>query len=780
MQPEKNNPLRMKTSFWICLLIIVVPIVGFGQSQKQGNTANAEIYADAPYRMKISDNQGNFRSIPIHIYAHDADGTGTNIELMSVDIYVKNASDSVFTDMITFDTYSQSDFNALCIHRSPDNPDLNVQNFNESGFAKSTSHTVIFTETHDYLDGEDYVEIDHKFWYFTLMIPPEKLAGYDSIIDFKVYFNIDWSVDDETYLRVFRYATDLPKISNWYRGDTHYHTIFTQNVAETGEAIEATRMAGEYTGLDWQFTSDHSCDFDNYGTSMTDNWNQLGTQIQQQNILDTNYVMIRGMEMSVNNNNGQVVHALVYPNPDLPLSFPYIADGGGDYSSTNINIDMMLDSITKYGGLCYAAHPFAEGDKLPVFVNGNIWNVSDNDFPENGMPHPSNGTVICNDLSAPSDVFSNDTNYLFKKSLYGFQIWNLYNSLTSDNSDNFNNPFNAEYDSGMESLNELSTSDSKHFMYRFSQGLDVVKFFFQKGLIEKNNKPWLQHWKPYLLAGSDAHGSFNFSSTDMYYANYGTIEDNAIGRLNSLVYLPEGKGQNGENIIKALQKGHTVISDGPIITMHIQPSIAGNNIILPGDDTSLNYSNLQNFDIIFNVATTYEFGDIAEINIILGTESGEYTLPLNIQAGETSFVLLDLLNNLFISNIPTGKYFYIRTEIRTFKDYGQNAALYKKQTESFYSYTNPIWLKVTDNATVTNTMELNDDLLSVYNGNEQVTVVFQDENIKTIELFNSLGQCLKTTTNNRMIIERNQFNKGIYIIKVTDINENTIIRKIYL
>ncbi len=778
MQPEKDNLLRMKTSFLFFLLFAISQISGFGQSQKQGNTANAEIYADAPYRMKISGNQGNLRPIPIHIYAHDADATGFNIELMSVDIYIKNAGDSIFTDLITFDNFTTQEFNNLIIHRSPDNPDLNVQDFNGSGFASSSSHTVIFKETHDYLDGEDYVEIDHKFWYFTLMIPAEKLTGYDSIIDFKVYFNIDWSIDDETYLRVFRYATDLPKITNWYRGDTHYHTIFTQNVAETGEAIEATRMAGKYIGLDWQFTSDHSCDFDNYGISMANNWQELGNQIQQQNTMDTNYVMIRGMEMSVANNNGEIIHALVYPSSENPFSLPYIADGGGDYNGTSINVDMMLDSLTKYDGMCYAAHPFSEGDKLPVFVNGNVWNLNDPDFPENGMPHPSNGTVICNDLSAPSDVFSTDTNYLFKKSLYGFQIWNLYNSLTSNNSDNFNNPFNAGYDSELVSLESLSETNQNHHVYRLQQGLDVIRFFLKKGLIEKNNKPWLQNWKAFMLAGSDAHGSFNFSSTDMYYANYGTIEDNAIGRLNSLVYLPQGKGQNGENIIKALQKGHTVISDGPIITMHIQPSIADNSIILPGDDTSLNYSNLQNYDIVFNVATTYEFGNINNIKIILGTETEEYIYPLNIQ-NTTSFNLLDFLNSLFLNNITTGKYFYIRAELETHKDYGQNAALFKKQEENFYSFTNPIWLKVSDNSTA-NLSENYENQIDIYNGNYQVTIVCNSSNVNKICILNTLGQCLKESRDNQLIINKQNYQKGIYLIKVTDKKGNITIKKILI
>ncbi|MFH2094301.1 MAG: hypothetical protein ABIJ16_01270 [Bacteroidota bacterium] len=90
------------------------------------------------------------------------------------------------------------------------------------------------------------------------------------------------------------------------------------------------------------------------------------------------------MEMSVNNSAGNIVHALVYPDPADPYSLPYIADGGGDLFSTSLDIDMMLDSLEQYNGFCYAAHPFAEGDALSSLVNGSVWNICDSLYPLNG------------------------------------------------------------------------------------------------------------------------------------------------------------------------------------------------------------------------------------------------------------------------------------------------------------------------------------------------------------------------------------------------------------
>ena len=760
---------------YVIIAILINAVFVYSQ-EKQGNTVNAEIYADAPYRMRISDDNGNLNPIPIHVFAHDADGTGANIELMSIDIYIKNASDANYSYMVTFDDYDVNDFKNLFIHKSPQNDNLDVQDFESSDYQPASNHTIVFKETHDWLDGEDYVEINRKFWYFTILLPPDKIAGFDSIVDIKVYFNIDWSVDDETNLRVFRYANDVPKLKDWYRGDTHYHTIFTQNIAETGEALEATRYFGHITGLDWQFTSDHSCDFDNYGISMEDNWNELGGQIAQLNTLDTNYVMIRGVEMSINNNGGYVVHALTYPSAEDPFSMPYVGDGGGDSHETSVNTDMLLDSVMKYHGMVYAAHPFAEYDKLPDVINGSVWNIADPDFPENGSSAPSVGTVICNDLSLPSDVFSDEPGKLFKYGLYGFQIWNLYNSLTTKDNDAFSNPYDATYTGDFSAVSELSLSDPYHHLYRLSQNFDVVKFLWKKALQEKNANNDLQNWKTYIIAGSDAHGSFNYSTTDMYYAFYGTIEDNAIGRLNTLVYLPHGKGQNGTNILKALQRGHAVLSDGPIIAYLIKSPFGTYTC---GDDINIDYNKLQDYTLDLFSVTKPEYGYKQTINLILGTENGEYTYPVSDLSDTVEYNLYELLNSIFLGNIPFSEYFYLRFELKTYKNYGNKAYIYKKQDENFYSFTNPVWLNITEITMVNN--DYSNSKFKVYYGDGFVKIEVP-EGYKYITLYDVAGKPVDAPVdvyNGQIQIRTSNFTKGMYFAKfINDFRGDVSVEKV--
>ena len=754
------------------LLLLISTLQLFAQN-KQGNTANADVFADAPFRMKKYTQNGELTPIPVHIMIHDADGFGANVELMSIDIRLKNASDTSFSNIITFNDYGPIQFESIILHRSTQHNLTNVQNFNQSYYQTSSHHTIEFKETHNYIDGEDYVSIEEKFWFFTIMLPAEKITQFDEdIIDIHVHFNIDWAVDGDTYLRIFRSNEDVPKLNSWYRGDTHYHTIFTQNIAETGEALPATKMAGKYTGLDWQFTSDHSCDFDNYGNSITQNWENLGNQIAELNNEDSSYIFIRGLEVSLNNANGQIVHALAYPSIDNPFGNPYIGDGGGDNHGTDIYISDMLNILQDNKGFCYAAHPFAEGDKLPDLINGNVWNVADSGFITNGMPHPSNGTIICNNLSAPSDIFSDNPQKLFKDQLKGFQIWNLYNTLDIKNSrDNYYNPWNVKYEHDTDFLTPIASNDQIEMMYRFNQNLDVVKYLWKKALKMKNENPELENWKTFISAGSDAHGSFNYSNTNMYYAIYGTIENNALGKLSTLAYCPNGMGKNGKNIIKAMYNGNILLSDGPIINIGIGQSTE--NSIIVGQDTIFNENDLYNNYLNIDMISTNEYGNISEANLIIGTENGEFSIPLNTENNFLSFNLYDLLNSVFLNQIPDDKYFYLRAELKTLKNYGNLSHLYLKNTDEFHAFTNPIWIKKRITNKINN--KQNNININIYktNDNHFIKYNLQENSQIEISLYNIHGQKINTIAKEKQTPSTYTFNlhtseltNGIYIVKL--------------
>ena len=767
-------------SYYVFILILFFSNNDIFAQLKQGNTANAEIFADTPYRIKKYDEQGELKAIPIHVFAHDADGTGFNILLMSIDISIKNAIDTNFSNIITFDNLSNSEFENLFVLKSPNNSNLDIQNFNNSNYQKSANHTIEFTDSHDAISGNDYVRINSTYWYFTIMIPADKLQGFDDIIDIKVNFNIDWGVDDETSLRVFRTMYDMPKIAGWYRGDVHYHSLFTQNSAEIGLPLEATKLAAQEIGVDWIITTDHSCDFDNYGVGMSDNWLFLQQTVQNLNEQDSSFIFIPGMETSVNNNAGNVVHALTYPSPDSMYTMPYLGDGGGDLSSTEITVDKLLDTLSYCGGFCYAAHPFAEGDKLSFAVDGSVWNLNDADFPANDEPHPSDGTVICNDLQEPSDIYSTNSNFLFKQNLAGLQIWNLRNTIETD--DQNYNPWNIEYDNEILPFTEVAENETKHHLFRLLQNFDLTNFLWTKGLIEKNNNPNLQNWKFYISAGTDAHGSFNYSNTDLAYGT-GDVSDNAIGKLSTLIYSENGIGTSGKNILTGLKNGNTILSSGPIVTFGLSETQDNSNPeINIGADTVINYSDISNYSIITNARTSDIFGFIVSVILTVNTEDNIYEYPLSNTEGINSVYLDEVLENIFgENNIPTDKYFLMRVEIKTTKNYGGLSSLYRKNNEEFRSYTNPIWLKF---ATTTNVRNITDGDIKISYFNDFVTVDYNSvsNNIESIELYNSIGQVVKvyeSEIQGSINIYKSDLKPDVYFIKLNS-TQGVITKKIVI
>ena len=126
---------------------------------------------------------------------------------------------------------------------------LDVRGFSFGDFNSSSSYSFDFDIDTDFLGG-NYLEVSEDFYYFTFTIPADNLTGLTDVVDIEVtcaYDNIGWG-DDVIRLRVFRSDEDIPAQSNFYRGDTHLHSMFTQNDAEVGLPLCGTKEAGQLIG----------------------------------------------------------------------------------------------------------------------------------------------------------------------------------------------------------------------------------------------------------------------------------------------------------------------------------------------------------------------------------------------------------------------------------------------------------------------------------------------------------------------------------------------------
>jgi len=676
---------------FILLFILLAEFQGpilFSQI-RQTNTNGSDLAADVPFRLKKFNADNQINSIPLHFYVFYSSCFGCNNELIDIKVKLKNATDPNFGNVLTFDTYTSQSFDSLLSCRSQADASWGVQGFNASGYTKDNLSTIKFTSDED-IWGTQYVDITQDYWYFTLNIPKEKLTSYNDIIDIEVNYSLNFESDQQQYFRVFRYNEGLPKINRWYRGDMHYHTYFSQNDVEFGLPVEAAKEAAAKIGLDWITVTDHSSDYDNYGSGMQNNWDRLGTTVQNLNNADSSFMLFRAMEASIKNSEDDVVHALLYPSVSDPFCYNFFLDGGGDISSTSNTIVQTLTNLTAYNGFCYAAHPFAEKDDLSFFIGGGIWNLGDSLFAEDDMPFPTLGTVICNDLALPSDIYSDDTNYLFKKGLKGGEIWNDRNSLST--TDDEHNPWNVTNSGSITPYAPIDSSNSIHHYYRFIQGLDITDFLQKKSLKVRNAKPNIKNWKFFIAAGSDAHGSFNYSNTELTFGVSGMINDNAVGKLTTLAFCPDGMGHNGVNVLHALENGNTILSDGPIVNLGISTDgIDTTNEIYIGQDTVFTYQQLVDAKMVVDAVITPEFGNISQITLtgITSDSIYYYELPL---ASHQVYALQDILNNIF-GSVPDGQYFMLRASLHSVKNYGALSDIYKRTSDRFFSITNPIWIK---------------------------------------------------------------------------------------
>jgi len=755
--------LIMKRLFFILFLLLTI----YTNAQKQNNTPGSDVYVDIPICIDLATDS----NIPVTIYFHESDCINCNNYLNYIDVDLKCASDQTFNNALVFDTITNQQFFNMFSDYSVNDVNWNSQSFLDSKPVTDNQHTIIFsTDTNWWVPPLLVVNIYKHYFYFNFNIPYNDWKPYlctDSIIDFHVYLSIDYDTDEEFWFRVFVKENSNIRIQNWYRGDTHFHGICTQNDAENGLPLESSKQAAIKAGLDWITTTDHSCDFDNYGNNMQQNWQNLGNVIDSLNLSDSSFVFIRGIEASVNNNQNNIVHALVYPNPLQPFSLPYILDGGGDISSTNINTYMLFDSLSKYNAFCYAAHPFAEGNKLSILVNGGVWNLGDSLSPINGQPAITQGTVIWNNLNYNSDIYSPIDSFVFNKNIVGLENMNLNYSLTTTDSDR--DPWNVQLQQEPFGFSVLPESNNLHTQYRFTQNMEAYSFILQRGLKFKNTNSNIQNWKMFISAGSDAHGSFNFSNTDYFYGGLnGNVENNTPGSLSTLVFCPNGKGNNGQNILQSLKNGNAILSDGPVVNLVVS---SPDSSYIVGNDAELSQYNENNIYININAYTNYYFGDIYSVKIILQTQDTAFVIPITLLNGNYSISLRNLIvQNIPINMYPLGKYFAIRAELETEKIYSSNQSIYyRSNSQKFHSYTNPIWIKMGMLDNIDYTLKNN---ISIYpNPVFNKLFIKINENFRsnsTLNIYNILGIKIEEVNlnneDNLIEINTTNFSSGIYYI----------------
>ena len=490
-------------------------------------------------------------------------------------------------------------------------------------------------------------------------------AGDAVMIEVQVYYRDDWfNYTESRTLRVHVGGGPFPWPDDWYGGDTHYHTMYTNNLYEWGAPLPAVRQTALAMGLHWLTTTDHSCDLDetgdgtySYGTQQWEwtlqdpsgihttyrdvvadggTWAALGVDADA--LSDGAFRICRGMEINLASIDGdswdKTLHCLFYN--DAYIASPDCGAPGERPVSPALNAG--LDALSG-GGFAYAAHPLddlsAEVLGLDFGVNGAVW--GDEDLTVALLREDFRGLEIFNTRRT---VYSNDQ----------FDPWDDF-----DAGDPADDPYPGKLLDGIALWDALLQADLATGTPR----------------------------KIFVSGGSDAHGDFNYSS-HMSLDDY--AEDNAMGKVQTVVHAPgaaAGEVPPRADLLAALRAGRAVATDGPFLEIGLDGDGDGDwtgplDASL-GDDIARHPDHPGSLHLRW--AALPEFGEIASVTLWLVTPAGKSSLasyaPAAAGQGLSGEATLDLTGLL-----PTG-WCALRAECLA-DDGGAGRR----------AYTNPVWLRL--------------------------------------------------------------------------------------
>ncbi len=494
------------------------------------------------------------------------------------------------------------------------------------------------------------------------------IGGPFDVVDICVAFRVTGWPSQNIYLRVRLNSPPLPQIPNWYRGDVHYHSAFTDNPAERGHPLNVTKQAALQAGLNWILLTDHSTDLDpeKYAAELR----------EVAKYRDGRFLFIRGEELTVASGKTTMlstVHLVAIPSPDDPdkgfptpaSSAPVILTGDGSLASPALPLNEALQRIVAAGGFAYAAHPY---DPISPLLGGGSWDI-DLDFLAPGQKQLRSGLV-------------------------GLEPWNRATTQTADNAQD---PFCLHRDADPSACFQPD-KEANHYT-RLERGIELGwRPLLVKGLSLQAGTRESPGFKVFLAAGSDAHGDFNYEATKDVVdflskparGLSGYAEDNALGKLSTVVYCPAGMGRRGENVLQALRAGRSVLSDGPLLVAGFDSNASGSlddpEDVGIGQEISSPLKALPPLQLYW--VSSQEFGPLESLRLLVGSDSGEskpeeITFPSVKGLASEGLYPVDLQKRL---EKASGVWGYVRLEARTRNSAG----------EEFRCYTNPIWVRVTE------------------------------------------------------------------------------------
>ncbi len=234
-------------------------------------------------------------------------------------------------------------------------------------------------------------ELRQKFHSFTIPLDVMEWNGWIdvdvalSIIvrgSSKEYHNDNHRLSSRKPLRIFLASHPLPRFSDFYLGDPHVHSTYTEDQVEFGSPMSETRDLARAMGLSFFCVTDHSYDLDDRLDSYLDNdvdvpkWILFQSEVDSLNLTSSDFVVVRGEEVSCRNAHGRNVHLLLFGQRDF-------VRGSGDsaerwmQATSEYSISEVL-VLRSESGVAYAAHAMEPVPFLQrLLLNRGEWSHED-------------------------------------------------------------------------------------------------------------------------------------------------------------------------------------------------------------------------------------------------------------------------------------------------------------------------------------------------------------------------------------------------------------------
>ena len=445
----------------------------------------------------------------------------------------------------------------------------------------------------------------------------------------------------------------------WFYGDTHYHSVYTNDIKELGNPVPESCAAAHAVGLDWLVITDHSCDLDDVDPDVSPQtrWERLKADTLNPAVTNDQFRCILGEEITLSSKGDNLVHMLAFGGMDQMVEGAFLPNEGGFMTEIfQETIQKLLHRAVKNGG-------YSKDEAQRMFGKVYPFEKVLTMLPAETLlfaAHPFT-------LAQPPPPGKWDGEHLYHPRLTGYEFWN---GRTRRSAHLTLNPFGSKKWTDPEAL---SKQDQKRLKKVKGWADGEWELALRQGLASWGQADAAPSLRPVFLAGSDAHGSFNYSvGMSWDYRRRLVVDDDALGKVRTLIYLPEAYTDAippEAKILAAMRKGSCVVTDGPVITFTVeqQGKTAQLGEVLTaagGKDITLN---IQAF-------STPEFGAVEQVELVTCFRHYRKPVVTVIKKGESASVQLD------------GAQGYCRLFAQTTGPDG----------ELFCCFTNPIWVRFTD------------------------------------------------------------------------------------